>query len=186
MIRQLTEFTKNIWKLYLVEGMHVLDATLGNGEDAAFLCEKIGKEGIFDGIDIQEEAVSQSKLKLNQMGYDNFKLTLGNHKYIDSIYAGKSYDLIVYNLGYLPKSNKSCTTLLDSTAESIQKALNLIKVGGFISITTYRGHDEGVKEYQWLNLFTKQLDTKKYHAMKLEYMNQGDQTPSVILIERKI
>lgn len=186
MIRQLTAFTKNIWGLYLTEGMHVLDATLGNGEDAAFICEKIGKDGTLEGIDIQEDAVNQSKVKLDQLKYNNYHLTLGNHKYIDKIYEGKRFDLIVYNLGYLPKANKTCTTLLDSTAESIQKALNLIAVGGILSITTYRGHDEGVKEYQWLSRFVKQLNVKKYHVMKLEYMNQGEQTPSVMLIERKL
>ncbi|MDH8677324.1 class I SAM-dependent methyltransferase [Fusibacter bizertensis] len=186
MIRQLTAFTKNIWSLYLVEGMQVLDATLGNGEDASFICEKIGKNGLLEGIDIQEEAVKQTRVKLEENGYQNYKLSVGNHKHIDTIYKERSFDLIVYNLGYLPKSNKTCTTLLDSTAESIQKALKLIKLGGILSITSYRGHDEGVKEYQWLSLFMKQLDAKRYHVMKFEYMNQGDQTPALILVERKL
>ena len=185
MIRQLTTFTKNIWGLYLDEGMQVLDATLGNGEDAVFLCEKIGKSGFLEGIDIQDDAVNQSRIKLEEKSFENFQLRIGNHKYIDQLYEGQYFDLIVYNLGYLPKSNKVCTTLLDSTAESIQKALQLIKVGGILSITTYRGHDEGVKEYQWLMSYTQQLDTKAYHVMKFEYLNQGVQTPSVILIERK-
>ena len=54
--------------------------------------------------------------------------------------------LIVYNLGYLPGSDKLLTTKTSSTLLSVEKALSLIAPNGAISITCYPGHEEGKKE----------------------------------------
>lgn len=47
-----------------------------------------------------------------------------------------------YNLGWLPGGDKSITTMLEDTLESIEAAQRLVKHGGMISVMLYRGHAE--------------------------------------------
>lgn len=47
-----------------------------------------------------------------------------------------------YNLGWLPGGDKSITTKLEDTLESIEAAKRLVKHGGMISIMLYPGHAE--------------------------------------------
>ena len=47
-----------------------------------------------------------------------------------------------YNLGWLPGGDKSITTKLEDTLESIEAAKRLVKHGGMISVMLYRGHAE--------------------------------------------
>ena len=56
-----------------------------------------------------------------------------------------------YNLGWLPGGDKSITTKLEDTLESIEAAKRLVKHGGMISVMLYRGHAE-VSEHNGLSL----------------------------------
>lgn len=47
-----------------------------------------------------------------------------------------------YNLGWLPGGDKSITTKLEDTLESIEAAKRVVKHGGMISVMLYRGHAE--------------------------------------------
>lgn len=185
MIRQLTEFTHFIWSGYLIEGMKVLDATVGNGQDAEFICKRIGKAGTLEGIDIQNIAVEKSRERLTESGLSNFNLICIDHSEIESLYSSDTFDMAVYNLGYLPTTNKTITTTMQKTERSLNTALHLIKVGGVISVTVYPGHEEGRAESDWIQSWANHLNSKIYHVMKLVYMNQGKGAPYLILIERK-
>jgi hypothetical protein len=45
--------------------------------------------------------------------------------------------LVVYNLGYLPRSGKACVTQMDSTLASLVDAILLVRIFGMISVLTY-------------------------------------------------
>lgn len=47
-----------------------------------------------------------------------------------------------YNLGWLPGGDKSITTKLEDTLESIEAAKRLVRHGGMISVMLYTGHSE--------------------------------------------
>lgn len=185
MIRQLTDFIHFIWSGYLFEGMKVLDATVGNGLDAEFICGKIGVTGFLDGIDLQSIAIDKSRERLTESGFYNFNLFCKDHSEIDRIYLSETFDMIVYNLGYLPTADKTITTTLCKTVRSLNAALHLIKIGGIISVTVYPGHEEGRAESEWIQSWSQNLNPKIYHVMKLAYLNQKEGSPYLILIERK-
>lgn len=52
-----------------------------------------------------------------------------------------------YNLGWLPGGDKSITTKLEDTLQSIEAAKRLVKHGGMISVMLYRGHAEVGKHF---------------------------------------
>ena len=93
-----------------------LDATLGNGHDSLFLASIFNK---VIGIDIQPLAIKRSKERLKNES--NVEILLLNHKDIDTLNYS-NFDLILYNLGFLPGSDKKVITNYESTLESLEKA----------------------------------------------------------------
>ena len=118
-----------------------LDATLGNGHDSLFLASLFNK---VIGIDIQPLAIKRSKERLKNES--NVEILLLNHKDIDTLNY-EDYDLILYNLGFLPGSDKKVITNYESTLESLEKAYNLINEEGVILIASYIRHSHGYEEY---------------------------------------
>ena len=148
-----------------------IDATLGNGHDSLFLASIFNK---VVGIDIQPLAIKRSKERLKD--YSNVDILLLNHKDLDLLNI-KEIDLVLYNLGFLPGSDKKVVTLYESTLESINKAYKLLNNEGVILIASYIRHDHGKEEY---------LKIIEYlNNNKLEYNEYKSEDSFDILIEVK-
>ena len=185
MIRQLSSFTHQIMSLYLKPGMTVVDATLGNGHDAAFALKAIGNSGWLHGYDLQEQAIAEAKKRLESEGLTRYSLYNMSHDRLLETFAPESVDMVIYNLGYLPNFDKTITTMLESTSKSVSQALEIVKKTGLVVITTYRGHEEGFNESDWLDAYSCALDRKSYHVVQIKYTNQGYDAPYLTIIEKK-
>ena len=95
-------------------------------------------------MDIQPLALRRSKERLKDT--NNTFLYLMNHKDIDTLNIN-NVDLVLYNLGFLPGSDKKVITSYESTLESLEKAYNLINDEGVILIASYIRHSHGYEEY---------------------------------------
>ena len=148
----MTYYDKNTVKLshehmkhHLETGNIVIDATAGRGRDTLFLSELVGDEGHVYAFDIQEEAINSTKSLMEENGKHNYTLILDSHhnvkKYVDvPIKAG------MFNLGYLPGSDKKVTTMRSTTLPAIQAAIELMDKDAIILIAVYPGHKEGELE----------------------------------------
>lgn len=185
-IKKLTSFNKTIIDRYIErEPLVAIDCTVGNGSDILYLCKNLTKDAVVTGFDIQKPALDNTEEVLKEKGLINYKLIHDGHENIDNYFKEESADIIVYNLGYLPKYDKNITTLVDTTLISIKKALSIIKQRGIISIAAYPGHSEGSKEKEALDQFLSTIDPKIYHVLKCEYINQANTPPLLYYIERK-
>ena len=180
MIERVTDLVKEI--LIREKAMDLaVDMTAGNGNDSAFILDVLGAKKLI-AFDIQE-AARENTLKL--LGpRDNFTFILDSHVNIDK-YIKEKIDLAVYNLGYLPNSDKTITTSADSTIESLEKILSLLKKKGRVLITIYPGHAQGKIESEKLDHFLEELDPKDFAILKLSYPNKKDISPYVATIEKK-
>ena len=184
-INKATDLAKDIMEKAIKEGDTVIDATVGNGHDTIFLCKLVGEYGKVYGFDIQKEAIEKTKSKLIEHGINNMvDLIQDGHenmrKYIDEQISG-----IMFNLGYLPGKNHQITTKYDTTIKAIDEGFKLLKPNGIITIVVYPGHEEGYKEKQeLLNYFTK-VDQKKMNVLKMEFINQINKPPFLMVIEKK-
>jgi hypothetical protein len=163
---------KSYWKDHLKPQDLAIDATCGNGHDTLYLsslCEVIG-------LDIQQKALENTKNLLEQNGKRATLLHLPHEK-IDTLKVEPS--LIVYNLGYLPRGDKSITTKVASTLESVRKGLALLKKGGALCITCYPGHEEGEKEESALMQWLKTLSSKEFLICHHRWLNR-EKAPSLI------
>ena len=142
------------WKNLLKPSDLVIDATCGNGKDSLRLAELV-PEGHVYALDIQEIALQKAK---ELIPYSNISYLHQSHIDLPS----GEFKLVVYNLGYLPGGNKDLTTLTSTTLESLEKASQLIVVGGAVCITCYPGHPEGAREEAAVRGWVEGLDSKKW------------------------
>jgi SAM-dependent methyltransferase len=147
------------WKNLLKPDDHVIDATCGNGKDTLRLAELI-PEGHVYALDIQEIALQKAR---ELIPYSNISYLLQCHSRLPAGLPAGRFKLVVYNLGYLPGGNKNLTTLTATTLESLEKAAQLIVIGGALSITCYLGHPEGALEEQAVHGWVTNLDPQKWH-----------------------
>ncbi|MFN0065363.1 MAG: class I SAM-dependent methyltransferase [Chlamydiales bacterium] len=132
------------WQELLSKGDTAIDATLGNGNDTLFLASIMQGEGRLIGYDIQETAIEKTLHLLQELPSSWRKNVV--LKQISHTALCEPAKLIVYNLGYLPGSDKSITTMTETTLVSLDKAVSLLQPGGLLSITCYPGHSEGARE----------------------------------------
>lgn len=166
------------WKKVINETSVVIDATCGNGRDTKNLAALLNGKGKLIAYDVQEEAINNTKKLLNESSQAIVTYRLTSHEKFE-----ENADLFVYNLGYLPGSDKKVKTKADITIKSLQSALENLNPGGLISIMCYRGHPEGVEEEEALNHFLKTLPSTKFSVRKHEWMNRQS-APLLILIWR--
>lgn len=176
--------SKQICKAKINQGDTVIDATMGNGNDTAFLCELVGEDGKVYAFDIQEQALMKTNQRLEDMKIKNrVELIHTGHENIDS-YVKEKVKLIIYNLGYLPRGDHSLTTNSYTTIESIKKGLNLLENSGLILLVVYPGHESGMKEKIAIEDFSKDLDQKEYSVVNINFKNQVNNPPEIICIEK--
>lgn len=162
-------------------GKIAVDATVGKGKDTLKLLKAVGDKGFVYGFDLQKEALDAANKLLKD--YKNYKLFLESHENLDKL---EKFDLVIYNLGYLPGSDKKITTLKDSTITSLRKATENISDGGIIIVVSYLGHENSFEERVGLEDFLKNLDQKIFKVEKREFYNQKNNPPIVYLIEKKV
>lgn len=142
----------------------IVDATCGNGHDTLFLATLVKHIHAFD---IQEQAINNSKELTKEFNNITFHLT--SHENITSLID--TYDGVVFNLGYLPGSDKSIKTSYHTTISTLNK-LHTKKMG-FILLVVYPGHIEGFIEsvaiQSWLD-----KNKIKYRVIKLPFQTKNE------------
>lgn len=167
------------------QGDTVVDATMGNGNDTAFLAELVGAQGKVFSFDIQLIAVQRTRRLLEEKGLLRRVVLLNDgHENMDRYVPEHHASAVMFNLGYLPKGDHSISTKPDTTIKAIEKSLNIIKTNGIVSIVVYYGGDSGFEEKEKVISFVSALDNKKYTVMKREFINQPNCPPILICIEK--
>lgn len=166
------------------DGHTVLDCTVGNGNDTLLLAKQVGAEGKVYGFDIQKRALETTLSKLTCENLDDrVQLIQDGHENIDS-HITEKLDFIIYNLGYLPKGDKSIKTNKETTLLSLKKSINLLKDNGIIIITCYIGHEGGLEEKNEVENFLTNLDQKEFNIIKYEFINQRNYPPVLYGVEK--
>lgn len=181
-MKRVLDFAHTIISLYVSKEDICVDMTIGNGNDTLFLCE-ISK--FVYGFDIQQLAIENTKKLLNENNISNYKLILDSHNNVDT-YVNEKIKAFIFNLGYLPKGDKSITTNYVSTLEAINKSLKLLEINGLIVLVIYPGHEEGKIESTYINEYVATLNQKQYDVVTYKFLNQVNNPPYVIVIERKL
>lgn len=182
-LKGILPFSKYLIDQFVEEGELVVDATCGNGNDALYLAQAVGPTGHVYAFDIQEAAIQQSQIKTKD--YDNVSFHHLGHHLADTVLPDAELSLAIFNLGYLPKGDKSIVTLPETTIQAVTLLFERLKKGGLIILVIYPGHAEGQIEKEAVLSFLESIDQQKAHILKYEFINQANQPPFICAIEKR-
>ena len=163
----------------------VIDATMGNGYDTVYLGNLVGDSGKVYAFDVQEEAIKSTIKKVERDDMTSrVELILDGHENLDA-YVKEEVACVVFNLGYLPRAKHIIITKPDTTLEAIKKSLKLLKPNGIISIAAYIGHEGGLEEKNYICEYLNSLDQSEFNVLHMQFTNQINNPPQLILVEKK-
>ena len=147
---QLTELAHQMLEAQIREGDLTIDATAGNGYDTVKLAKLVGHNGHVISIDIQAQAIASTQNRLDAGAFGSrcrlietdHAQALGNLLPTHSNMA----NAIIFNLGYLPGSDKKIQTIAKTTLPALKASATLLKLNGLLLVTAYRGHSLGHAE----------------------------------------
>ncbi len=170
----------------IAPGDAVIDATLGNGHDAAMLAQLVGESGHVIGFDIQPDAVERSRASLAEKGLlARCSLHAMGHQHMaDMVPEGTPVKAVVFNLGWLPGGDKSVTTLWETTRIAVETALSLIVPGGVVTICAYPGHEAGDQERCALTEYLSALRPQQFNVLHHRFINAGPGAPECFVIQK--
>lgn len=140
-----------------VRRVDAIDATVGNGGDTLFLAELAAASGgrVF-GFDVQAAALERARARLAERSLSAELFLAGHEKMADLLppeLAGK-FACAFFNLGWLPRSDKSTITRPETTLAALESAAGALdKSCGLLSVLCYRGHDGGAEEFEAVREF---------------------------------
>lgn len=183
-VKNAREIVHQYMDRFIKTGDICLDATIGNGNDIYKIAKLVGDSGKVYGFDIQKKAIENtSKLLEEENLIGRAQIIEDSHANIDR-YIKDKLNFVVYNLGYLPKADKSIITNAETTIESLTKSLRLMGRNSLMLITTYTGHLGGKEEDYAVNKFLSFLDQRIFNVLINEFINQRNNPPKVYIVEK--
>ena len=153
----------------------VIDATMGNGHDTLFLSTLVKEVYAFD---IQQKALEKTYEKVKDLAHVH--LVHDSHENI--LNYVKTFRAVIFNLGYLPQGDKNITTKTDTTLNTLNLVLPILKKEGFIQLIVYPGHEEGKHEDLAIQSWIKSLNPHHYHITETRFLHEEKCPPYMLMI----
>ena len=180
----LLDLQKHFILTHLKEGDVAVDFTMGNGHDTEFLSKTVGESGHVYAFDVQEMALTSTRKHLAEVGCpENYTLIQDSHHNVKN-YVKSPIKAGMFNLGYLPGSDKTVTTMRETTLPAIEAAIDLMDRDAIILVAVYPGHAEGEAEGKMICEYLSSLSRYKVCATRINILNSPT-SPFFILIENK-
>ncbi len=171
-------------KEHLREGDVCCDFTMGNGYDTVFLSQTVGEKGRVYAFDVQEQAVEATRKRLAESGCpENYTLIRDSHHRAKE-YVHEKIKAGMFNLGWLPGSDRSVFTLRETTLKAVEAAIGLMDRDAVITVAVYPGHEEGDAEGRLLEEYFAGLSRFEVCVTKIKIVN-SPAAPYFFLIENK-
>ena len=184
---RLTQTCHEVISATILPGDCAIDATIGNGHDTLFLSNAVGATGHVIGFDIQPQAIASTEETLRKANAPS-RVTLINESHSNlSNYIPEECNhkirAAMFNLGYLPGSDKTVVTNSRETLSGVSQACQLIAPGGAVSIMAYPGHSGGKEESDAVIRFVEALDRDQFEtSIQRSHAETG---PILILIKKR-
>ena len=183
-LTNMLSMTKRLLDISIRENGVYADFTMGKGGDVLYIKKSCPSAKIY-AFDIQSEAVQITKKRLeDEKCFDeNVILINDSHANLRN-YISEELDGAIFNLGYLPGSDKSVTTQTDSTFACLTAALEILKPGGVIVVSVYQGHEEGAYEGDKILESAANLEKKEYDCLYHRLINIPE-APFIVAFQKK-
>ena len=178
-------FAHDVLQRALRPGDCAVDATAGNGHDTMLLAQCVGKHGKVYAFDVQTSALAATQARLQQAGLQDRAILIADSHARLRQHVPPGLRAAVFNLGYLPGSDKTVVTQAASTLSALEQALDLLQPGGIVVLVIYSGHPGGNAESQAVQDWVQSLNPQQALAVQYGLLNQNGMPPYVIAIEKR-
>ncbi|WP_042222772.1 tRNA (mnm(5)s(2)U34)-methyltransferase [Oceanobacillus manasiensis] len=188
MLMNILNYAHYLLESSIEKGEKVIDATCGNGHDTLFLSRVVGNTGHVLAFDIQQQAIEHTRKVLDENHYTNVSLIHDSHANVSTHLKNDNIERVggaIFNLGYLPQSDKSIITSGDSTVAAIDQILSVLKPNGLIVLVVYHGHEGGKDEMQTVLKYSMRLPQRAYNVLQYGFINQQNDPPFIIAIQKR-
>lgn len=177
------------WSHLLIQGRLksgdiAIDATAGNGHDALFLAKLVMPDGHVYVFDVQSAALASTRTKLMQEGIpeSGFQLlNCGHETLADAMPAAARgrVRVVMFNLGYLPGSDKTVITETSKTMRAIAAAMDWLAPGGLMTVVVYPGHEGGADEAREVARLGADLSPREFEVQHIRPVNRSASPPEL-------
>ncbi|MFP4229406.1 MAG: class I SAM-dependent methyltransferase, partial [Salinivenus sp.] len=166
----------------------VVDATVGNGHDTAFLAAQVGETGCVYGFDVQSIALARTRDRLRSTGVlKDVELVHAGHEsmaeYIPESLYGR-VGAVMFNLGYLPRSGSERITRASTTLPALDQAVEVLRPGGVITVVLYTGHEGGEAEAEAVHTWAAHQPQSALNVLSYHFVNQRNDPPRLLVVEK--
>ena len=172
----------------LQTGEIAIDATAGNGHDTLFLCQTVGPTGRVFAVDIQQAALDQTTVQLEQAALSNCTFKCGNHSQLSEMIPAEFHQrigAIMFNLGNLPGGDHTKITQQHSTQAAVKASLNLLRPGGILTILAYPGHPGGAAETEAVSDLLAGLERTEYATELILAKTESTSAPRLFVLRKQ-
>lgn len=182
-------WAKEVIRARVPSGGIAVDATAGNGYDSLFLARHLGKNGRVYAFDTQSQAVEATRRRLAEAepGIARVVCQHLGHEQAPRWLAERgvaSLSAAMFNLGYLPGSDKSVITRPETTCLALAGLAALLSGGGIITVVLYPGHAGGETERDAVLAWARELPRDRFTASHRAALNAGEGRPELLIVER--
>ncbi|MBL1227658.1 SAM-dependent methyltransferase [Enterococcus sp. BWB1-3] len=187
MLQTSLHFSHRLLEEIIQPGDQVVDATMGNGHDTALLAKLVGITGKVYAFDVQKAAIDATRKCLSEQKLmEQSTLFHQGHETIkDVITIETPIKAAIFNLGYLPKSDKEIITQPDTTKAAVDALLDRLVSKGRIILVVYYGHEGGKEELSMVEALCRNLPQQNYNVLSYQFINQMNHPPILYCIEKK-
>lgn len=177
------------WRALLPPGAITVDATAGNGLDTLELARLAGPSGRVFSLDTAASAVAATRAEVEASiargveGLADISVVQACHSTLADVLASHGVKVgelsaAVFNLGWLPGAEaeadrKATATRRETTLAVVAAASSLLRPGGFISMTSYIGHEGGREEAEAVRAALAALPPKEWVVAETNMLNRS-------------
>lgn len=178
-------FAHDLLRRALRPGDRAVDATAGNGHDTVLLAQCVGEQGHVYAFDVQADALAATQDRLQQAGLqERVTLIADSHAHLcEHVVPG--LQAAVFNLGYLPGSDKTVITQAESTISALEQTLHVLQPGGVLVIVVYGAHPGAEIERMAVEHWAQALDVRRAQVLRYQLVNQPGLPPYVLAVEKR-
>ena len=152
-------------------GLVAVDGTAGNGRDTLFMAQTLARLTSSFRIlafDLQEAACAATRARLSEAGLDgHLRCLAAGHETLAGHLGSNRLAAAMFNLGFLPRSDRSLVTRPATTLVALEAALAALLPGGILSVHAYGGHPGGREEMEAVDAWFSGLPA--YRALAARY-----------------
>lgn len=187
-----------------LDGLALVDGTCGNGHDTLFLAGLLAELPGLAGcrvytFDVQQAALDAARaLARDGLGpeqAERIAFVFAGHERLRQELLARAptaedgpQPLIaagMYNLGYLPGSDKSVITRRESTLASLEAVASALVPGGLLSVHAYGGHPGGAEEMDAVGHWCCGLPFGGWRVARYSQCNRSRNQETLFLAEKR-